>query len=151
MTDEGRRPGSVFISRGGVVTNETTSRTDHGHAEMKTVEAPAADPATPKRARMVTLRAVLLAMLIMPLNALWVVEIEVVRYSGHPSTISLFFNVVFILTVLLALNGLVKRFRPRWALQPGELLTVYIMLGIGTALTGHDMVEVLTPILSHVH
>lgn len=118
---------------------------------MTTAETPPAADARPKRARMVTLRAVLLALVLMPLNALWVVEIEVIRYSGHPTTISLFFNVVFILVVLLCLNGLVRRFRPRWALSPGELLTVYIMLGLSSAVASHDMVEVLTPILAHVH
>jgi hypothetical protein len=102
------------------------------------------------RPRMVTLRAVLIALIIMPFNSLWQIMMEVIRYSGHPSTISLFFNVVFILTVLIILNTLVRSIRPKWALDPGELLTVYIMLGLATAMDGHDMIEVLTPILAHV-
>ncbi|MCS6777446.1 MAG: DUF6785 family protein [Chloroherpetonaceae bacterium] len=105
----------------------------------------------PPRPRMVTARAVLLALILMPLNAHWVICMEVIRYSGHPTTISLFFNVVFLLTVLLLLNGLLKRLAPRHALAPGELLTIYIMLALGSAIAGHDMIEVLTPILSHAH
>ena len=58
---------------------------------------------------MVTPRAVALALVLMPLNAYWVTKMEVVRYLGHPTTISLFFNVVFILTILIALNALVRR------------------------------------------
>lgn len=100
--------------------------------------------------RMVTLRAVLLALIIMPFSSLWQVNMEVIRYSGHPSTISLFFNVVFIFAVLIGLNTLVRKVRPSWAFDPGELLTVYIMLGLSTAMDGHDMIEVLTPILTHV-
>ncbi len=100
---------------------------------------------------MVTLRAVLLALLLMPLNAYWVVLMEVTRYSGHPTTISLFFNVVFWLVVLIALNALLGKVRPRARLAPGELLTVYIMLALASAVTGHDMIEVLTPILAHAH
>jgi hypothetical protein len=100
---------------------------------------------------MVTLRAVVIALLLMPLNTYWVVLMEVTRYSGHPTTISLFFNVVFLLAVLIGLNGMVRRVWPRAALAPGELLTVYIMLALASAVAGHDMIEVLTPILSHVH
>jgi hypothetical protein len=100
---------------------------------------------------MVTMRAVVLALLLMPLNAYWVVMMEVTRYSGHPTTISLFFNTIFILTCLIILNAGLKRVTPRFALAPGELLTVYILLTISSAIAGHDMIEVLTPILSHVH
>ena len=99
--------------------------------------------------RMVTVRAILLALLLIPVNALWVVKMEVTRYAGHPTTISLFFNVVFWLAVLLLVNALVRRLVPRAALAPGELLTVYIMLALSSAMAGHDMIEVLTPILSH--
>ena len=123
----------------------TTSR------DASSTPAPVADEsqAPPARVRMVTWRAVLLALCIMPFNAYWVIRMEVVRYSGHPTTISLFFNVVFILAVLLGLNALVRRLAPRWALAPGELLTVYIMLALASAISGHDMIEVLTPILAH--
>ncbi len=100
-------------------------------------------------AAMVTLRAVLLAVLLIPVNALWVVKMEVTRYAGHPTTISLFFNVVFWLVLLLLANGVLRRLVPRVALLPGELLTVYLMLALSSALAGHDMIEVLTPILSH--
>ncbi len=98
---------------------------------------------------MVTPRAAAVALLLMPLNAYWVILMEVVRYAGHPTTISLFFNVVFILAVLIALNGLLSRIWPGAALSPGELLTVYIMLALASAIMGHDMIEVLVPILTH--
>ena len=45
--------------------------------------------------RAVTWRSVLLALLLLPINAYWVVQMEVVRYSAHPTTISLLFNTVF--------------------------------------------------------
>lgn len=106
-------------------------------------------PVPQARTRMVTPRAVVVALLLMPLNAYWVILMEVTRYAGHPTTISLFFNVVFLLTLLIGLNGLVRRAWPRAALQPGELLTVYIMLALASAIAGHDMIEVLTPILAH--
>ena len=72
------------------------------------------------RPRMVTLHAVLLALLLLPVNAYWVINMEVIRYSGHPTTISLFFNVVFILALLLIANGLLKRIAPHLAFAPGN-------------------------------
>src|SRR5689334_20989053 len=56
------------------------------------------------RPRMVTARAVITALLLLPFNTYWVVMMEVTRYAGHPTTISLFFNVIFLLAVLIGLN-----------------------------------------------
>lgn len=120
-------------------------------ATGRTTAAPSPPPQPQTRQRMVTARAVLLALLLMPVNALWVVKMEVTRYAGHPTTISLFFNVVFWLLLLLGANAGLRRLRPAWAFAPGELLTVYVMLALGSAMAGHDMVEVLTPILSHAN
>lgn len=115
------------------------------------LEAAPSDRKEPKRPRMVTVRAFVLALLLMPINAYWVTKMEVVRYLGHPTTISLFFNVVFILVVLIGVNAAVRKVLPRLAFAPGELLTVYVMLAISSAVTGHDMIEVLTPIMAHAH
>ena len=99
--------------------------------------------------RSVTFRAVLLGLLLIPLNAYWVVQMERVRYSAHPTTVSLFFNCIFILVVLTGINGLVTRLGGRrWAFRQGELLLVYSMLCIGSCLAGHDMGQVLVPSLS---
>ena len=106
-------------------------------------------PLTPTRARSVTPRALLLAMALMPVNAYWVVMMENIRYSAHPTTISLFFNCVFILVVLTGINGLVARVRPRWAFAQGELLLVYAMLCIGSCMAGHDFIQMLVPNLLH--
>ena len=46
----------------------------------------------------------IVAVILIPINCYWVIEMEVIRYSGHPVTISLFFNVVFNIFVLIALN-----------------------------------------------
>ena len=105
-----------------------------------------ASAALPNRA--VTWRSVLLALILLPINAYWVVQMEVVRYSAHPTTISLLFNTVFILTVLTFLNRGVARFRPAWSLQRPELLLVYSVLCIGSCVTGHDMLQVFVPMLT---
>ncbi len=100
-------------------------------------------------ARGVTTRAVVIALLLMPVNAYWITQMAIVRYEGHPTTVSLFFNTVFALVVLLALNGLIHRFLPRLALHRNELLVIYLMLCLASALAGHDMIQVLAPEIAH--
>jgi hypothetical protein len=117
-------------------------------------EAPVQAPVAPAAARdvrpgaAVTWRAVLLGLLLIPLNSYWIVQMERVRYSAHPTTISLFFNLIFILFVLVVLNSLVARVFPRLMLRRGELLVIYAMLAIGSTLAAHDMYQVLVPMLA---
>src|SRR5438128_2420498 len=39
--------------------------------------------------RAVTWRSVLVSLLLIPPNAYWIVQMEIIRYSAHPTTISL--------------------------------------------------------------
>lgn len=99
----------------------------------------------------VTFRCIVIGLLLIPVNSLWIVLAEIMWYSGEPTTISLFYNVVFILTLLILANLVVRRYKPSWALEPGELLVVYTMLAINSALCGHDMLEILVPIVGHLN
>ncbi|MCS7191960.1 MAG: hypothetical protein NZ937_03115 [Armatimonadetes bacterium] len=97
------------------------------------------------------LRSILLGLFLIPINAYWVTMMELVRYAGHPSNIAPFANVIFIILVLVCLNlilSLLGNFtRSNW-LKPfsvAELLTVYLILSIGTAWVGHDGIQVLMP------
>ncbi len=87
----------------------------------------------------------------MPVNAFWVMQMELIRYSGHPTTISVFFNVVFWILSLTVFNVGVKWVAPKWALRQGEMLTVYVMLSIASALCGHDFLEILVSYIGHVY
>ena len=97
----------------------------------------------------VTLRAVIIALIIIPINNYWIFMTEIVRYAGHPTTISLFYNAVFILLLLVGVNMLLHRFIPRWVFSQGELLTIYIMINLASAMAGHDMIQVLIPGMTH--
>jgi len=108
----------------------------------------ASAPLTGAPQKAVTWRSVLLCLLLLPLNSYWLVQMEVVRYSAHPTTISILFNTVFILLCLTLLNRQVARRFPRAALQRGELLLVYAILCIGSCVSGHDMLEVFVPMLT---
>ena len=78
--------------------------------------------------KVVRRRAILLGLILIPVNTWWLIQMEEFRYSGHPTTASLFFNVIFLLLLLTLLNLLLKRFLPKAALSQAELLTIYVML-----------------------
>lgn len=95
----------------------------------------------------VSLRAILLGVVLIPLNTLWVQSMELIWESGQPTMLSLFFNAVFTLLVLALLNLALRRWLPRWALESGELVVVYIMVSLASAIGGHDCLQVLALML----
>ena len=97
----------------------------------------------------VTLKSLLIASLLIPINCYWVIEMEVIRYSGHPVTISLFFNVIFSLFIIIGLNQLLHRISPTLSLTASELIIVYLMVSIASGIAGHDMLEILVPMLGN--
>ena len=98
----------------------------------------------------VTYRSIIIGIVLIPFTCMWVSLAEIMWYSGQPTTISLFNHVIFIITILVLLNLLVKRLRPQWALDPRELLVVYTMECLASAVCGHDMGEILVATLSHL-
>ena len=63
--------------------------------------------------------------------------------QGLPTTMSLFFNVIFIFAFVVVVNFWLARFAPHLALTQGELLTLYAMLSIASAIGGHDLFQVV--------
>ena len=109
---------------------------------------PSAPPAPRSAHPGVTWRSVLIGLILIPINAYWVIQMERIRYSAHPTTLSLFFNTVFILFVLTLANAALAKLAPRLALRRAELLVVYVMLGIASAMAAHDAMQVLVPMLT---
>lgn len=95
--------------------------------------------------RGVTLRAVLLGLLLIPLNTYWVIYVEGIRHWNHCTAMSLFWNSVFCIFVLVLLNLLIKRHAPRKAFTQGEFITIYVMITLATALAGHDSLQLGYP------
>jgi len=94
-------------------------------------------------------RAIIIGLLLVPLNAYWLVVIELVRNTQTPTSVSLFFNAVFTVLCVALLNAPLKRLAPKAALQPGELTTIYILVTLGSAMAGIDMLCCLIPIMGY--
>lgn len=101
-----------------------------------------------KRIQGVTWRSLLLGSLLIPVNAYWVIVMEVRYFSLQGSNLPLFVEPVFILFLLTSFNLLLSRYS-KSALTRGELLTIYIMLVISTSLNGEDFLQNLFGSIGH--
>jgi len=91
-------------------------------------------------------RALIIGFILIPINSLWITSGEAVS-----TTVSLFYNVVFILFVITILNSPLRKWYPRLALNHGELLIVYVMLSVASAICGLDMIRILMAVLVGPH
>ncbi|MBT3269495.1 hypothetical protein HN371_20290 [Candidatus Poribacteria bacterium] len=99
----------------------------------------------------VTLRAVLIGVLLLPMNIYLVVQWETVWGTQYPTTMSIFFNAVFCLFVVTLANFGLRRVVPRYAFSQGELLTMYCVLNAGIAVSGHDFSQTIFCTLGTAH
>ena len=94
----------------------------------------------------VTWRALLAGALLIPVNVYWIIDS---RGQGYPTTVSLYFNVIFCVFLLIGLNLAIRRVLPRFTFSQGELITVYVMLAVASSIAGHDMMRVLITLPAH--
>jgi hypothetical protein len=99
--------------------------------------------------RGVSWRAVILALLLIPINVYWVTVVEVRWYTLDGSCLPLFITPIFMLFLLALGNLAVGRWAPRLAFSRGELLVVYILVVISCTLSGHDMLQNLMGTIVH--
>ena len=100
--------------------------------------------------RGVTFKSVVLSLILIPINCYWIMYTEMVWWGLFPTTMSLFFNAVFFVFTITLLNLLVRRINRQWALTHGELLVIYVMLCMASAIASHDHTQVLIPMIGHV-
>jgi len=91
-------------------------------------------------------RALIVGLILIPINSLWIASGEAVS-----TTVSLFYNVVFILFAIVVFNSLLRKYSPRMALNHGELLIIYVMLSVASAICGLDMMRILISVLVGPH
>ncbi|NUP99425.1 MAG: hypothetical protein HUU35_06180, partial [Armatimonadetes bacterium] len=90
--------------------------------------------------------ALLLGLVLIPVNLHWLVPMEQFRKTGDPTCTSIFFNAVFTLLLLEALNALVGRLAPRLALNRLERLTIYSMVAAACGIASRDFIQVALPL-----
>ena len=95
-------------------------------------------------------RALLLAIILIPLNSLWMMTASLWN-AGYPTTVSLFFNAVFYLFALALINEALKRLCPRAALSTADLALIYIMLTVASAVNGLDMLQLIGAMIAGPH
>jgi len=88
-------------------------------------------------------RVFALAIPLVLLNTWWVIQMEHIHGGPYPTTLSLFANALALLMLLLGWNALAARVRPSCILTRAELLCLYVMLTMGTALAGEDAIPLL--------
>lgn len=94
------------------------------------------------------MRAIVLGALLIPFNVYWVMMVEGIWHSGHPSVMALPWGAVFNLIILLLVNVLLRKLAPRYAFTQAELITIYTMVAIAVMLAGHDTLQLGVPNLS---
>jgi len=89
----------------------------------------------------------LIALILIPINSFWMMRASLSN-AGYPTTVSLYFNVVFYLFGLILLNFAIRQISPKKALTQQELISIYLMLTVASALNGLDMLQLILPIIT---
>ena len=101
----------------------------------------------------VSLRAVLLALLITIPNSYWLM----INWgpSGYgtgqsfPTVSTVYFNVIFVVLILMAVNPLLRAIGKNAILTDAELMVVYLLVSIASSIAGHDTLQILWPLLTY--
>lgn len=113
--------------------------------QVTTSERPSLQVKTHNR---ITARAIILAVILTIINDYWIVQLEVVRYS-YPTYAAPFYNVIFTLLLLTAVNFAIKKRRPDLALTRIEMITIYVMLSVSAGVCSHEMMAILVGMMGH--
>jgi hypothetical protein len=97
----------------------------------------------------ISYRAIILGVLLLPINAYWIAMAEMVWHGLHFSATSLPMNAIFIILFLIPVNILLQKINPRWALTQAEFLVIYVMLAITTSFIAHDNMVSLMGVIPH--
>ena len=113
-----------------------------------------------KRFSFFTWKSIIVGLFLLPFSTHWVMRMEIMSgnvggggsaFGGahYATCLSLFFNVVFIIVFLVWLNYIWQRIFSKTFLNNKEILAIYVMLSMSTAVAGTDMLQVLIPMIPH--
>ncbi|MCD6507603.1 hypothetical protein J7M22_13395 [Candidatus Poribacteria bacterium] len=101
------------------------------------------------KSKSLTFKSLLISLILIPFNCYWIIQVEIIWYSGHPTCISLFQNAVFSLLVVSALGLLLGRLKV-FRLSEGELLFIYVSVVMASSAASHDLMQILVPTIPHI-
>ena len=105
---------------------------------------------TTRSTNQVRFTAILIGVLMMPVHSYWISRIEAIVYKGGGgSTSSLIWTSVYNMVVLLVIFRLIQRFWPKLALHRAELLAIFSMCNIAACIAGHDLIQILIPLITY--
>lgn len=100
-----------------------------------------------------TARLLLLAIPLIVINAHWLnANWGAGGYEtgqSFPTIVSLYFNAIFCFAALITINALLRQTCPKYSWSDEQLLCVYIILTVGSAVAGHDTLQILWPMVTH--
>ena len=92
---------------------------------------------------------VLIGLIALPLNSLWVIDTGVTGHGVNFTRVSLFMNAICIIFVLSLINPLLKRYAAKFSLTSRDMVLIYAMICVSSAIGGHDIIQRLFPIIGH--
>ena len=105
---------------------------------------------TQRRTSGITFRAFIIGLILVVANAHWLmITSEMASRIYFLTFVSLFFNAILSLFVLVLINKLLKQLTPRRALSPQELLVIYIMVVMVSTIGGHCLICFLMASLTY--
>jgi len=103
-----------------------------------------------RRTSGITFRAIIVGLILIVANAYWLtITSEMMEPQCLLTFVSLFFNAVLSLFVLVLGNQLLKKVTPRRAFSSQELLVIYIMVVMVSTIGGHTIMCFLVGTLAH--
>ena len=96
------------------------------------------------------LRVLIVTFILIPINSLWLMTASLWN-AGYPTTVSLFFNTIFFLFLLTLLNQSSWSIFTRPIFSTKDLLAIYIMLTISSAINGLDMLQLIGSVIVGPH
>ena len=92
---------------------------------------------------------VFIGLIALPLNSLWVIDTGVTGHGINFTRVSLFMNAICVIFVLSLINPLLKRFAAKFSLTSRDMVLIYAMVCVSSAIGGHDIIQRLFPIIGY--
>lgn len=102
----------------------------------------------PKKQSDIRIRCWLLGLLLIYVNCYWTVFQEAIWYAWPTDAVP-FSTVIVIVFILTITNFALKRFSPKQAFTYSELIVIYIMLSISSAIANWNMLAAAVPSVGH--